>query len=647
MLTTLVLSLVLLLSTGWFIVQDALASWVVPHASAVAAVPSPQQAIGPADPGELSAWLDPFIEQHMAQTHIPGAVLVVVKDGKVFYSKGYGLADVASKRPVDPEHSVWRVMSLSKPVTALAVLQLAEQGKLDLNADVNHYLKHFQLPATFPQPVTADRLLTHSAGLDWDVDDIGTQAAAPERLLGLSPYLTKRPPARVLPPGQQYLYSNGAYDILGALVEDISGLPFTDYVAQHVLDPLGMDKSSFAQPPAAEDLVTAYDFNGADVTPLPVPLWQDPPSRSLTSTAPDMARLLVALLGDGHTVVQPATLANMLSTHFSYQPDMPGWAYGFDRFTGPGEPALSKDGRAPGALSRIVLLPDRKVGWFLAYNLDDDNALANEVGQEFLKHYYPFQPQFPAPTAGALARAQPLTGVYRPLEYSHHTIAKLLRLSWPDYPIVSALPDGRLAARFGPDPQELAELVEVAPLHYRTADGGLDYVFLQDVAGRVTGFTAGSYVAERVARYDTEGAHQLALLGFVLVFLAGALAWPLVLLIRRRQHRPGVARPVGRRSAWLLTAVAAMNFCFLVILYVVLNVADIDYSFGMPTVLVALLVGLLVANLLTLSLVAALWWVWRRKALPRTGVVLYGLFTLVALAFIPWLNYWNLIGLRW
>ena len=185
-----------------------------PATAGTNALPRPQT-----DPAELAAWLEPLIEEQMAAAHIPGAVFLLVQDGQIAYAKGYGLADLAQQTPVDVESSLWRVMSLSKPVTAVALMQLAEQGRLDLHADANTYLRSYRLPEAFGQPITADQLLTHSAGLDWDLDDIGTAAATPAELVGNARFLNDHPPARIMPPGQQTLYSNAAFDIAGQMVE--------------------------------------------------------------------------------------------------------------------------------------------------------------------------------------------------------------------------------------------------------------------------------------------------------------------------------------------------------------------------------------------------------------------------------------------
>ncbi len=606
----------------------------------------PAQA-GPTDPAELAGWLDPLLEQGMQAAHIPGAVFVLVENGQVTYAKGYGFADLARQTPVDFENSLWRVMSLSKPVTAVAVMQLAEQGKLDLHADANTFLRSVKLPEAFGAPVTADQLLTHSAGLDFDLDDIGTEAAEPAGLVGNARFLADHPPARVFPPGRHFLYSNAAFDIAGQMVEDVSGVPFADYVQQHIFGPLGMAHSSFVQPPPQPDgLVTGYEFDGESHQPTPLPLWQDPPSRAMTATAPDMARFMAALLGDGSPILQPESLQTLLDTRFTYRDGTAGSAYGWHDVQWPGVDAVTKDGGGAGALSRILLLPDQDSGFFLAYNLDDGFELASAVTEAFLERGFPFEPQLPTPQPGATERGQALAGVYRLTSYSQHTLAKLLRLPWPDYPRVTAQADGRLLVQFGSDAETVHELIEAAPLHYRTGDGRLDYVFLQDAQGRPAGFAVGDFVTEKVAPYDTSAAHMLMLLGFVGVFLAGAVAG-LVVSLRRPP-----ASPLARRTLWLLTAIAALNVVFLVAFFLILQwvasgASDIAFNLGMPPVLAALVAVPLLTSVLVLVLLA-LWLIgWRRRAWSRRGLALVGSFVAVGLLFIPWLNYWNLLGFRW
>jgi CubicO group peptidase (beta-lactamase class C family) len=126
---------------------------------------APSQTPGPTDPTEMEAFLDDLFAREMEEYHIAGAAISVVKDGKLFFAKGYGYADVENKIPVDSEETIFRTGSVGKNFTWTAVMQLVEQGKLDLDADVNTYLD-FQIPNTYPQPITLKHLMTHTSGIE-------------------------------------------------------------------------------------------------------------------------------------------------------------------------------------------------------------------------------------------------------------------------------------------------------------------------------------------------------------------------------------------------------------------------------------------------------------------------------------------------
>ncbi len=160
---------------------------------------------GPGDPAEVQAFMDGLMSAEMSQNHVPGAVVVVVKDGEVLFSKGYGYADLETRTPVDPATTLFRPGSVSKLVMWTAVMQLVEQGKLSLDADVNEYLD-FTIPATFPEPVTLKSLLTHTPGFEDKSGDLFV--LEPEKLISLEAYLQRNIPARIFPPGEIGAYSN-------------------------------------------------------------------------------------------------------------------------------------------------------------------------------------------------------------------------------------------------------------------------------------------------------------------------------------------------------------------------------------------------------------------------------------------------------
>ena len=222
-----------------------------------------------------------------------------MKDGQILTERGFGYADVAKKKPVDPKLTLFRPGSVSKLFTWTAVMQLVEQGKLDLDADVNKYLADFQIPPRDGKPITLRNIMTHTAGFEEQVKNIITED--PEHGPTTSTLLKRWMPTRVFDAGTTPAYSNYATSLAGYIVERVSGESFYDYVDKHIFAPLGMKHSTL--PPAA-----AEGARAADVDRLrhwlrrPAKKFEivgPAPAGSLSSPGEDMAHFMIAHLQNG------------------------------------------------------------------------------------------------------------------------------------------------------------------------------------------------------------------------------------------------------------------------------------------------------------------------------------------------------------
>src|SRR5829696_5876075 len=268
---------------------------------------------GPTDPAEMEAFMDKELGKEMEKRHIAGAAVSVVKDGKLFFAKGYGYADLENKIPVDPERTNLRIGSLAKLFTWTAVMQLAEQGKLDLDEDINTYLD-FRIPDTYPQPITLKDLMTHTPGFE----DLYFErlASDPNDLLPPREWLISHMPARVRPPGEVAAYSSYGAALAGYIVARVSGEPYEQYIQEHILNPLGMVHTS-AQSSMPPDIrahtSVGYTYkDGAfkefpDTSDMGQPALEysdmgQPalvPAGDMQSSATDMARFMIAHLQNG------------------------------------------------------------------------------------------------------------------------------------------------------------------------------------------------------------------------------------------------------------------------------------------------------------------------------------------------------------
>src|SRR5688572_8077706 len=246
---------------------------------------------------DLESWLDGYFHYALARDDIAGAAVVVVRDGETVAQRGYGLADVASGRRVDPERTLFRTGSVGKLFTWTAVMQQLEAGRLELDRDVNDYLD-FRIPPLDGKPVTLRNLMTHTPGFEEAIKRLVTDR--PERLATPEEYLKAWIPGRIFPPGEVPAYSNYGVTLAGYLVERVSGERYDVYVERHVFEPLGMTRSTTRQVlPASfrEHVSKGYMLGSGPAQPFE--LFGVSPAGGATTTVADMARFMIAWLQAG------------------------------------------------------------------------------------------------------------------------------------------------------------------------------------------------------------------------------------------------------------------------------------------------------------------------------------------------------------
>ena len=258
---------------------------------------------------DANAWLDGYLPYALKVGDIAGAVVAVVKDGQILTMRGYGFSDVAKRAPVDPRTTLFRPGSVSKLFTWTAVMQQVEQGKIDLDADVNTYLD-FKIPPRDGKPITMRALMQHAAGFEEQAKDImSTNGTAVPRF---DTILKRWTPKRIYDVGTTPAYSNYGASLAGYIVQRVSGEPFDAYVERHILTPLDMTHSTFRQPlPPNLAPLMSKGYTAASKKPDEFEMVGPSPAGSLSSTAEDMAHFMIAHLANGAyhgtLILQPAT----------------------------------------------------------------------------------------------------------------------------------------------------------------------------------------------------------------------------------------------------------------------------------------------------------------------------------------------------
>ena len=528
--------------------------------------PSPAPQLTKAD---FETFLDALIPSQLRNRNIAGAVVSVVKDGQVLFQKGYGYADVEEKKPVLPDQTLFRPGSVSKLFTATAVMQLVEQGKLDLDRDVNDYLD-FAIPKTYPEPVTLRQLLTHTGGFEETLKNLFV--AHESDIKPLRTYLVNEMPARIFLPGKIPSYSNYGFTLAGYIVERVSGEKFERYIENHILKPLGMNNSTFEQPlPPQLGPQMSKGYLSASKKPRDFEWVQAAPAGALTTTAADMTQFMLAFLQDGAvdgvSILKPETVRQMETRQFEFDPMLPGLGITFMEYLIDPVRIIAHGGDTVYFHSDMILVPDAHLGYFLSYNSlgKDVGGGRGEVWRSFVNRYFPSagQPKVNVDPNMAKSDGRAVGGLYDGTRRGQTTLLRILALVGQFK--VSSDKEGVLQIEGMKNQSgELQRWREIAPLIYREMDGLERIGFRRDASGAVgemLPFPA-IYEGQRVPWYCSKIFIGLLIGGNLLLALLTVLLWPVAVMIRKRYQRPLFSKKSDRVLYFLSRIVCLAEVLF-------------------------------------------------------------------------------------
>ncbi len=337
----------------------------------------------------LDDLLRPVFINTMADAYVAGAAVVVVHGDRVVYQAGFGRREVFREVPVDPERTIFRIGSITKVLTAVAVMQLVDRDQVDLDADVNDYLTRLQVPDAFGEPVRVRHLLTHTSGLDQI--GLGRHAASAAKVKPLAEFLSGNL-IRIRPPEEVSTYDTYGITLAGLLIEEVSGLTYEDYLLQKILGPLNMPRSGIAVPKEfLDEVATGYEFLGQREA-MDWEYMNTDPASTVNGTVTDMANFMIMMLNDGsfkgREVLKPETVRAILTQQYTNHPDQPGYGYGFWENRDWGIAAWSHGGSMTGFGSFLYLIPQHDVGVYVAYN-QESGRLADVVISAFVAALIP------------------------------------------------------------------------------------------------------------------------------------------------------------------------------------------------------------------------------------------------------------------
>ncbi len=596
---------------------------------------------------DLEAFIDTWMAGKMATHHIPGAVLVMVKDGDFLLARGFGVADLETQLPMDARKTILRVASNSKLFTTTAVMQASEMGQVDLKTDIRAYIEPDLLRA-YPTPVNLHQLLTHSAGIGDKF--FGQTVAKSEDLIPLQTYLEQELARSLAQPGYFINYSNHGISLAAHAVENVSGLNFEVYCQKNIFTPLGMDNSTFIP---SEELMgkaaTGYKYILGQHRILPVRHWRPYPASSLVTTGHDMGRFMIAHLENGTLNLAGETSSEIFSEEsakimhrrqFTMHPRVPGMAYGFWEREMNGKRLLWHSGHMPGHRTGLFLIKSERLGIFL--NSNTEFRLFDLFIDDFLDRFYP-PPSLELVDSAGGQNLNRYTGAYRHNWYPRRTIGKIVAFH--------GLQGQQLNVKPAADGQSLLiggkKFVWMVKNLFREADGDQYAAFWESTRGNpVILYQGGMLTYHRLRWYHRIELHRVLSVLLSAVFIVCLILWI-------RANKKDGFQSLSRKSLASLQVarISAGLTCVLYLVFLLAMAALLSngaYKMAQEIQLplkIALALPLL-TGASSAVLFCTLFVSWNLASLSRKEKFLYTAILLNSLAALAFLNYWKLLGYR-
>ncbi len=598
------------------------------------------------NPAIVEAFVDGAVKPLMKANHSPSGVVAVMKDGELIFAKGYGYIDVENRTPVDPETSLFRPGSISKLFTWISVMQLVEQGQLDLDADVNQYLKTFEVKDTWPgQPVTLRHIMTHTGGFEDGflgyliIDD-------PDRIIPLHEALAKYQPDRINPPGRHTSYSNWGTALAGLIVANISGVDFNTYVQTNIFDVLGMKNASFVEPLPPEldaNMAKAYRYENGGYVEINYEIISNfGPAGALAASAHDMAIFARALLGDGEyngkRILQADNLQQMVDEGFAHDDRVNGMGLGFIKrnFGAEGLDVYGHDGGTTVFISHFGLSKQEDFMLYSSFSGPGAGPTHTAFVQGFYDEFFPRDVPYIEPPADFAERAARYAGIYNSWRNNFGGIEAILRALTGT--TVKAMPDNTLMIGD-------TRYVEVDTNLFRAVDDYTQIAFQENADGAITGFVIDGLGVMQLfpAPFYETASFTFIMLGlsvvmFAAVFIRMAYQW----------HAFKASQGIEKRARLASIAVASANLLFFIVVLVTASGGIQPLMYEIPTIFKVGLVLPLIATLAAFCQAYLSVEIWRGGLLTSVWARVRNSVVAFMGLFMVWFYfYWNLLGFQY
>ena len=598
----------------------------------------------------------------MEQYHIPGGAIVIVQGNKILFEKGYGYSNLEEKVAFDVEKTSFSIASITKTFTAIGMMKLVEEGKIDLDKDILTYIPTLKMDNPYKEKVTVRQLLTHTSGIDSSyTEDLSYEVIdnnEPHHLLDL---LNKRGIKVVSRPGEFVEYSSYGTVVLGAIVEEVGGISCISYIEQNILKPLNMQQTKLLSPDYSR--TKGYIYNGKCITEAELKgYFKMYPEGGLVSTIEDMAHYIQMLVGEGNyegnTILDEMLLKQMFMTQASFDEVLPGMGYGFAECMNQGVRAIGHAGYSiDGTLSEVVIYPQYNIGTFIVVNQGSNNNIQEEFRKAFISRYLKNEDLIDKKFTSEKENEEHIVkahknvaGIYRFSDYSKSNIHKGNTFGMGEIRVeqidnTTILISGKDDFTFEPYKKEA---VYIGDLTYRVKDQEEVIVFKEDRQGKIAHMASSTSsnhgIYEKLKWYE-EARWQVPFFGIALGIYMIQLVVSVSMYIRRKikkkkRNSKGYTRKLINSIAFLNITFFIYSMCFWGERLRYFVPMDIYINLMMPNISVILtfiLGGTLIKNL------------YKRQEGNQKPIYrrLYEMgMLLLSILFALFLNYWNFIGFR-
>ncbi|MHC1748284.1 MAG: serine hydrolase domain-containing protein [Cellulosilyticaceae bacterium] len=600
----------------------------------------------PIEGKKIEEFINQYMQGEMKKENIAGAAVVVVKDNKEIFKKGYGYSNLEKRIAVNPDVTTFPVASVSKLFTATAIMQLHAQGKIDLNTNIEKYISPLKIENPYEEDVTCANLLTHSSGMDEASELLGSTKDKNE-MKSQEEYFQNHPLRLVEKPNTVSQYSNLGYNLLGYVIEKVSSVSYEDYIENNVLKPLGMTHSSVRL--QDDNMANGYMYMDNKFTKLPFAYQYTSGSSGVIASVSDMGNFMKMHLNqgvfEGNIVLEANAERMMHEKMFSNDDTLPGMAYGFVRSKRNGQEIIKHEGALPGYMSTMLLLPEQNLGIFVTVNTFA--PLPFKFEDAFLNHFFPKEKVDYTTLKKADDNLKKYVGTYR--NYDGMARNNLMMCGVPleastDL-VIKNNGDGTLKLEEYTQAREKISttLYAVSKGKFIREDGRGNFAFRMDANGKIRyAFNDVSHNAYQRIPWYQEKIILLGIMAIAILLFFVDIGRTIRILIKRKKEKNNLKRKIRGCNLMgdIFTSLGSIGTVYLLQMMIISY--DYNFMFLLKVLLTCIVIGLIWTVIRTGLLINQI-----IKTKKITKEIIYSSFVIIfSLLYNIVLNYCNLIGYK-